>query len=211
MGKLIRAIKKMSILNILRLSKYEEGLYLSATRAYLERALDVVQVAGIGLIQLCWQHYAAPEESEVINRSFSKCVYDALVAERYDVVKSLAEFSEHLMLSDDTRLYIFVDYAIALRDTNPRSTIFRLLNEKRRDGKQGKLFQYKSTKLPIRIAWRMLQGETKGVMRMLSKALDNGSIDILARHWPLFKPIWNDAKFQAIFNARLGKEDYASL
>jgi hypothetical protein len=168
----------------------QEGMYLHPSTYYLRRAITVVHISGLALIHQCWRKWAS-QEREASDRSLTNEIYDALVDEKYDVVEALANFALDFGLPKKLRNYVFINYAIALRDTDRSGEIPAILKklkpESPPDGK-------------VELSIEMLEGRYEIVLQQLPQALAHGTLDKLARYWPLFKPIREDPRFSDAFD-----------
>jgi hypothetical protein len=162
-----------------------EGAVLEAPAAYLLGAIDVTEIAAMGLIHACSHQWEQDTASEQICAALiAYKVYQGLLDQRYDYVKRLST----LLLDTGScslpglKGTIVLNQAIALRDSNGGAEIEGVLTR----------VDWSSATTVERLGLHTLRGEETQVRALLPEAIATGelSASVLAE-WPLFRP-WRE-------------------
>lgn len=168
------------------------GQRLGVSEDYLIRAIDLVYLFGLLLLQECWRKWDKQSAILADYALSSKGIYQALVDDRYEVARSLAEYALKLKsVSESVRRGVIVNQAIALRDLGEHQAMRNLLLK----------HKVETWGLKYQIACYALQGKDEALFRTLPKAIAAGEIQRTnLEQWPLFSPIRATPEFVALLD-----------
>lgn len=166
------------------------GQHLGVSVDYLHHATDWVYICGIILLQQCWRKWEKQNLHLADYALFYKGIYQALVDERYEVARKLAEYASRLKFTNDVITHgVIINHAIALRELGERQAMQKLLRQ----------HDIESWGLKYQIAYQALTGRMGALFGLLPKALASGELQRTnLEQWPLFKPVRADPRFMAL-------------
>jgi hypothetical protein len=168
------------------------GQRLNVTEDYLIRAIDLIYLCGFILLQQGWRKWDRQSAILADYALLQKGIYQALIDERYEVARGLAEYATKLKSVNEAVMRgVIVNQAIALRDINEHQAMRRLLQK----------HKVETWGLKYQIACHVLQGKDEAFFRLLPQAITSGEIQYAnLEQWPLFKPVRSDSRFVALLN-----------
>jgi hypothetical protein len=173
----------------LELRQFKAGQRLAIPPKYLSESIDVVYLIGVILLQQGWRKWANADQQGA-DKAILDSTYSLLEAERYQVVTKLCQFAANLKFaSNGNRYTAIVNHAIALRELGERSKMNQLL--RRTD--------WAATPSQFKIAAYVLREEYEKAYDLLPQAIAKREIPLIAKDWPLFKPMRRDERFTRIF------------
>lgn len=173
------------------------GERLVTDNDYLAGALDLVEVIGTFLVQLCWRKWER-SGADSADSVLIETVFESLVEGRFWTVERVAAFAEQLELGDDsTRRVICINHAIALRDSGRSPEVENVLRN----------FDWSAASLRFQMALLAVRDDADAFYGLLPRAIaaEEVALEELAS-WPLFRNLRDQPRFRVeleqIFSAQ---------
>ena len=187
-------VNKVYLSNISKASEMAHtpklGQVLEVTATYLSESIETVQIVGFVLAQLCWRKWEK-NNLDKANQNLSTLSSQALLYQRFSLIESLAKFATELSsISDETAKLTLINYAVALRDIGKHTKMKEVLTQQ----------DWENSAVKFQIAFHTLSENYERVYALLPLAIEKGEISVLAKDWPLFKPIRNEIQFSRCFD-----------
>lgn len=165
-------------------AKKDKRFYVS--NDYFVAAMNVVEIAGIVLLQQCWRKWRTddPESAEGFLIDFT---FDALVEERYDAVIEIAKYASRIPFKSESRKRrVCINQAIALRDSGRESEVESVLAQ----------YDWSGFQLLFQLALCAVRAQEEQFYQLLPRAIAAGEVtreDL--EEWPLFRNFRDATKF----------------
>ncbi len=167
-------------------NRYEVGDHLLVSTKYFQRAIDIFHVLGFVLSYSQLEQHE--ENKQLLYNKLDGFVLDSLEQKRYSLVLELSENSESLNLSEDKKLIVSANRAIAFRELGKAKEV---------DGIVSRLMNVDHG-WQRDVAISMLTNDISALKRQLK---DSPNVPNIVRisTWPLFDPVRNEPWFKIAF------------
>lgn len=178
---------------------------LRVSSNYFVAAMNVVEMAGIVLLQQCWRKWR-PDDRDSSEGFLVDFTFDALVEERYDAVIEIAKYASAIPFENESRKRrVCINHAIALRDSGRESEVESLLSQ----------YDWSGFQLLFRVALCAVRAQEEHFYQLLPRAIAAGEVTREnLEEWPLFRNFRETAKFTemlTILPSRLDEEAESEL
>lgn len=173
----------------------KEGKILLVPTDYLCRAVDVALLFTFTLIQSAWRGWQ--RHRKAVDEAVISLTYEFLRQKQYAQVITLAKIATNLKMDRRKAEYIYVNWAIALRELDNKEEMENVLEHLNRRKKH--LWQ-------IELALDILRDNEMGARKKIEEYARNGKLrKEVSPNWPLFYPVRDKTWFINAFAARHGK------
>lgn len=170
------------------------GRTLLVPTAYLNRSVEVALLFTFSLSQNAWRKWQ--RHRKAADEAVNALIYENLRQRRYPIVVELAQMAIDLHMDWRREQYVWVNWAIALREQGKIDEMITALVSLERRKKR--LWQ-------IEIALNVLHRRDETVRCLLQEAAQKGKLHKeISLSWPLFDPVWEETWFKNLFNVSHG-------
>lgn len=169
-----------------------EGAQLAVDPAYLRRAIDRVNLAGVILAQQCWRQWH-PQERERADEAINDCVLDAICDARYTAAQYLGEYGIKMIKAPETvRLNMVLNLAQAYLWAGKADRAKTLVEKE----------DWSACSIKYKMCERIVSGDDEHAIRLLPAAVRTKEITSAEMSaWPIFKTFRLQPRVQEIMRS----------